>query len=56
MASKVRSAVASVDFDTFHKTSAKLIRRSVLGFNKDGKINDSLIFEDNNLEITNIDI
>ena len=31
MASKVRSAVASVDFDTFHRTSARLIRRSIFG-------------------------
>ncbi len=31
MASQVRSAVAGVDFDTFHKTSAKLIRRAVFG-------------------------
>lgn len=56
MASKVRSAVAGVDFDTFHKTSAKLIRKSVFGVNESGKINESLIFESNNLEVTNIDI
>lgn len=56
MASKVRSAVACVDFDTFHKTSAKLIRKSVFGQSETGKINESLIFENNNLEITNIDI
>lgn len=56
MASKVRSAVASVDFDTFHKTSAKLIRKSVFGQSDTGKINESLTFENNNLEVTNIDI
>jgi major vault protein len=31
MASKVRAAVASVDFDTFHKTSARLIRKDIFG-------------------------
>jgi major vault protein len=31
MASKVRSAVASADFDTFHKTSARLIRKAIFG-------------------------
>lgn len=56
MANAVRSAVASVDFDTFHKTSARLIRKSILGVDKDGKINDHLLLEKNNLMITNIDI
>lgn len=34
MASKVRAAVASADFDTFHKTSARLIRKSIFGMNE----------------------
>lgn len=33
MASKVRGAVASTDFDDFHKQSARLIRRSIFGLN-----------------------
>lgn len=56
MANQVRTAVASVDFDTFHKTSARLIRKSVFGVDSQGKIKDSLLFEKNNLEVTNIDI
>jgi major vault protein len=56
MANQVRSAVASADFDTFHKTSARLIRKSVFGEHPDGKIKDSLQLEKNNLMITNIDI
>lgn len=48
--------MASADFDTFHKTSARLIRKSVFGEHPDGKIKDSLQLEKNNLEITNIDI
>lgn len=56
MASKVRSAVASVDFDTFHKTSARLIRRSIFGVNEKDKINKELELPKNNLVIFNVDI
>jgi hypothetical protein len=56
MANQVRSAVAAVDFDTFHKTSAKLIRKCIFGVNAEGKINDFLLYEKNNLQLTNIDI
>lgn len=28
---KIRSAVASVDFDSFHKNSAQIIRKTVFG-------------------------
>jgi len=57
MAAKVRQAVAGADFDTFHKTSAKLIRRSIFGVNEENnKINDFLELAKNNLHITNVDI
>jgi major vault protein len=56
MASKVRSAVASADFDTFHKTSARLIRKAIFGVNSDGKINDQFVMPQNGLIITNVDI
>jgi len=56
MASKVRSAVASVDFDTFHKTSARLIRRAIFGVNDKDKINKELVLPKNNLVIFNVDI
>jgi len=56
MASKVRSAVASVDFDTFHKTSARLIRRAIFGVNEKDKINKELVLPKNNLVIFNVDI
>jgi len=56
MASKIRTAVAGVDFDTFHKTSAKIIRRSIFGINEQGKINDELLLPKNNLVVTNVDI
>merc|ERR1711871_928616 len=56
IASRVRGAVASVTFDHFHKTSAKLIRLSVFGTKPDGKIGEFLKFEANDLIITNVDI
>ena len=56
MASKVRSAVASVDFSTFHKTYARLIRRSIFGVNEKDKINANLKLEKNSLVIFNVDI
>merc|ERR1712000_453011 len=55
-ASNIRGAVASVGFDAFHKYSARIIRRAVLGENAEGKINDEFVFDANNLSITNIDI
>jgi len=57
LASRVRGAVAAISFDSFHKNSAKVIRSSIFGRNKEtGKINDCLDFPQNSLKITNVDI
>ena len=56
VASRVRGAVASVQFDDFHKNSARIIRQSVFGLDEKGKIRDSFHFPANNLFITSIDI
>jgi len=57
MASKIRSAVAAVDFDTFHKGSAQIIRKTIFGINKEtNKVNNEYIFPKNNLVVTNVDI
>merc|ERR1712072_81054 len=56
MGSRVRGAVSGVTFDVFHKNSIKIIRASVFGMNKDGKVGDRFHFYSNNLVITNIDI
>ena len=56
MASNIRSSVASVDFDFFHKNYARLIRKTIFGENSEGKINDAIIFSKNNLKVTNVDI
>jgi len=57
VASRVRGAVAAVQFDDFHKNSAKIIRSSVFGIDStSGKVRDRFAFPSNNLCITSIDI
>jgi major vault protein len=56
IASRVRGAVASVSFDAFHKSSAKVIRQAVFGIEESGKVRTQFQFSSNNLVITNIDI
>lgn len=56
VASRVRGAVASVQFDDFHKNSARIIRSSVFGVDDKGKVRDHFHFPANNLYITSIDI
>lgn len=57
LASRVRATVASMPFDTFHKSSAKTIRKAILGFNPEtGKVNDEYVFQSNNLIVFNVDI
>jgi len=50
----VRGAVAAESFDSFHKSSAKIIHSAVFGAGEDKK--KRLAFTSNNLVITNIDI
>jgi len=56
IASRVRGSVAAVTFDDFHRNSARIIRAAVFGLDENGKVRQSLLFEANNLTITNIDI
>jgi len=56
IASRVRGAVASVSFDSFHRNSAKIIRAAVFGFDENEKIKNKFVFTANHLVITNIDI
>jgi len=57
IASRVRGAVAGVSFDHFHKNSADIIRQAVFGVSHEtGKTKERLVFNANNLVITNIDI
>jgi major vault protein len=56
IASKVRGEVASLTFETFHKLSARHIRKAIFGLDKDGKVQDRIIFANNSLHVTNVDI
>ena len=56
MASRVRGAVAEMTLNEFHKSSARTIRKAVMGINNEGKINDKFLFENNLLAISNVDI
>ncbi|KAM8962473.1 major vault protein [Pelodytes ibericus] len=56
IASRIRGAVASVQFDDFHKNSNRIICSAVFGFDDTVKIRNSFKFPQNNLMITSVDI
>jgi major vault protein len=53
IASRVRGSIASCTFDHFHRHSADIIKLAVFGKDFEGP---GLVFESNNLIITNVDI
>ncbi|XP_029284050.1 major vault protein [Cottoperca gobio] len=56
VASRVRGAVASVQFDDFHKNSNRIICSSVFGFDEKLTVRSSLRFTQNKLVISSVDI
>uniref|UniRef100_A0A4W6FGC5 Major vault protein n=1 Tax=Lates calcarifer TaxID=8187 RepID=A0A4W6FGC5_LATCA len=56
IASRVRGAVASVQFDDFHKNSNRIICSAVFGFDEKLAVRPSLRFHQNNLVISSVDI
>uniref|UniRef100_A0A183TC31 Major vault protein n=1 Tax=Schistocephalus solidus TaxID=70667 RepID=A0A183TC31_SCHSO len=56
IAARVRGIVASVTFDRFHKNSASLITQSVFGVDAEGKMRHRLVFPQNNLVVTSVDV
>jgi major vault protein len=56
MASKIRSFVATLTFEDFHKNSDRLIKRAVFGENERGEINTQICYEDCRLVINDVDI
>ncbi|CAF3482212.1 unnamed protein product [Rotaria sp. Silwood1] len=56
IASRIRGAVAGTQFDDFHKNSAHIIRESVFGLDTNQCVRDQIVFPQNNLIITSIDI
>ncbi|KAJ7990004.1 hypothetical protein DPEC_G00310350 [Dallia pectoralis] len=56
IASRVRGAVASVQFDDFHKNSNRIICSAVFGFDDKMAVRSSLRFPQNSLVISSVDI
>ncbi|KAM9779806.1 major vault protein [Neosynchiropus ocellatus] len=56
IASRVRGAVASVQFDDFHKNSNRIICSAVFGFDEKMSMRPRLHFPQNNLVISSVDI
>ncbi|CAF0897141.1 unnamed protein product [Rotaria sordida] len=56
IASRIRGAVAGTQFDDFHRNSAHIIRESVFGLDANQCVRDQIVFPQNNLVITSIDI
>uniref|UniRef100_A0A8C5EG46 Major vault protein n=1 Tax=Gouania willdenowi TaxID=441366 RepID=A0A8C5EG46_GOUWI len=56
LASRIRGAVASVQFDDFHKNSNRIICSAVFGFDEKLLVRPSLCFSQNNLVISSVDI
>lgn len=57
MASKVRSTIANIPFEVFHKSSVEVIRKAIFGYNKETEqMNELVTFESNGVEIFNVDI
>lgn len=54
--SLVRSAMNTVNFADFHKNSTTLIRTAVFGVDENGQFRKELVFPQNNLHITSVDI
>uniref|UniRef100_A0A673MB58 Major vault protein n=1 Tax=Sinocyclocheilus rhinocerous TaxID=307959 RepID=A0A673MB58_9TELE len=56
IASRIRGAVASVQFDDFHKNSIRIICSAVFGFDEKLAVRSSLCFNQNGLVISSVDI
>jgi major vault protein len=56
VASRIRGIVSSVNFDSFHKDSSNIVQTGVFGKDSQGKLKKPLVFKDNKLVITNVDI
>ncbi|KAM3598889.1 uncharacterized protein V6R79_023884 [Siganus canaliculatus] len=56
IASRVRGAVASVQFDDFHKNSNRIICSAVFGFDEKLAVRSNLRFGQNRLVISSVDI
>jgi major vault protein len=55
LAARIRGAVSTVPFETFHKNSANIVKSAIFGV-ENGVIRSELKFESNYLHILNVDI
>ena len=56
LAAKVRAAVASQTYESFHKQQAFYIRKAIFGVDEGNHINDYFDIETNGLRVQNVDI
>ena len=56
IASQIRGAVSAVSFDDFHKNSARIIKIAVFGVDEGRRPREELVFTNNSLVVTSIDI
>lgn len=56
MASRIRSYIATLTFEDFHKNSDRFIKKAVFGENREGEINSCLKYDNCRLIITGVDI
>ena len=56
IAAKIGGAISGILFDDFHKISAKIIRASFFELNETKHVNELLVFLQNILVLTSIDI
>ena len=56
IAAKIGGAISDISFDDFYKISAKIIRASFFELSETKHVNERLVFLQNNLVLTSIDI
>ena len=56
IAAKIVGAISDILFDGFHKISAKIIPASFFELNEAKHVNERLVFLQNNLVLTSIDV
>nr|Q90405.1 RecName: Full=Major vault protein; AltName: Full=MVP100; Short=P100 [Diplobatis ommata]CAA61041.1 MVP100 [Torpedo marmorata] len=56
IASRIRGAVASVQFDDFHKNSSRILRAAVFGLDPELRVRERLLFPQNSLCVTSVDV
>ena len=56
IASRIRGCVSKITFENFHHNSSIKIREAVFGFDQNGDIKEKLLFKNNLLCISSVDI